>query len=86
MITEAKVVTNDTLMTAVHNQLIRRYLIPAGFQYGIYLVYWIHPDQRQRLKTKHADPAELLAQLEQQAASAEPDLHIQPFLLDITHI
>ncbi len=32
-----------------------------------------------------ADPAQLLRQLERQAASAGPDLHIKPFLLDITH-
>jgi hypothetical protein len=30
VITEAKLVTNGTLMTAMHDQLIRRYLIPTG--------------------------------------------------------
>jgi hypothetical protein len=38
VITEAKLVTNPTPMSAMHDQLIRRYLIPAGLQHGIYLV------------------------------------------------
>ena len=85
VIAEAKLVTDDTLMTAMQDQLIRRYLIPEALQYGIYLIYWIPAGQRQRRKKTHTDPAQLLRQLEQQAASAGPDLHIKPFLLDITH-
>jgi hypothetical protein len=85
VITEAKLVTNGTLMTAMHDQLIRRYLIPTGLQYGIYLVYWIPPRQRKTLKRTHTDPGELLRKLERQAASAGRDLYIRPFLLDITH-
>jgi hypothetical protein len=85
VIAEAKLVTNDTLMTAMRHQLIGRYLIPEALQYGIYLVYWIPPTQRQRRKRTHTDPAQLRRQLEQQAASAGPYLHIKPFLLDITH-
>jgi len=82
VIAEAKLVTNDTLMTAMQDQLIGRYLIPEALQYGIYLIYWIPARQRQRRKRTHTDPAQLLRQLEQQAASAGPDLHIKPFLLD----
>lgn len=85
VIAEAKLVTDDTLMTAMQDQLIRRYLIPEALQYGIYLIYWIPARQRQRRMKTHTDPAQLLRQLEQQAASAGPDLHIKPFLLDITH-
>ena len=36
VIAEAKLVTNDTLMTAMQDQLIGRYLIPEALQYGIY--------------------------------------------------
>jgi hypothetical protein len=85
VITEAKLVTNDTVKTAMHNQLISRYLIPTGLQHGIYLVYWIPASQRRTRKRTRADPAELLRQLERQAASAGQDIHITPFLLDITH-
>ena len=41
VIAEAKLVTSRELMTAMHDQLIQRYLIPTGLQYGIYLIYWI---------------------------------------------
>ena len=85
VITEAKLVTNGELMTAMHDQLIRRYLIPAGLQCGIYLVYWIPPSQRKTLKRTHTDPGELLGKLERQAASAGRDIYIRPLLLDITH-
>jgi hypothetical protein len=85
VITEAKLVTNATLMTAMRDQLIRRYLIPTGLQHGIYLVYWIPPSQRKTLKRTHTDPGELLRELERQAASAGRDIYIRPLLLDITH-
>jgi hypothetical protein len=85
VITEAKLVTNETLMTAMHDQLIRRYLVPTGLQHGIYLVYWIPPSQRKTLKRTHTDPGELLRELERQAASAGRDIYIRPLLLDITH-
>jgi hypothetical protein len=70
-------------MTAMHDQLIRRYLIPTGLQYGIYLVYWIPPSQRKTLKRTHTDPGELLRKLELQAASAGRDIYIRPLLLDL---
>jgi hypothetical protein len=31
---------------AMNDQLIDRYLVPMGLRYGIFLVYWIRPDQR----------------------------------------
>jgi hypothetical protein len=46
VIAEAKLVINRDLMTALQDQLVQRYLIPAGLQHAIYLVYWINPDQR----------------------------------------
>lgn len=88
VIIEAKLVTNSTLMTAMHNQLIQRYLLPAGRHDGIYLVYWISTEQRlaARLPKNPIDRAELLQNLQHQAAAAaEHDLHVQPFLLDISH-
>ena len=88
VIAEAKLVTNTTLMTAMHDQLVQRYLVPAGLQYGIYLVYWISPSQRSagRSPKGTTDQAELMQQLKQQAtAAAGQGLQIQPFLLDISH-
>ena len=88
VIAEAKLVTNATLMTAMHDQLVQRYLVPAGLQYGIYLVYWISPSQRYagRSPKGTTDQAELMQQLKQQAtAAAGQGLQIQPFLLDTSH-
>jgi len=88
LIAEAKLVTNTTLMTAMHDQLVQRYLVPASLQYGIYLVYWISPSQRSAGQSPKgtADQAELMQQLKQQAtAAAGQGLRIQPFLLDISH-
>jgi hypothetical protein len=80
VITEAKLATNDTLMTAMHDQLAREYLIPTGRSYGIYLVYWAEPEQ---WHGSPADPDGLMQELEQQAADA--GLHIRPYILDISH-
>ncbi len=85
VIAEAKLVTDGKLMTAMQDQLVNRYLIPAELQCGIYLVYWIDPGQRPTRTTICTDPGELLRQLNGQAASAGPDFRIQPFLLDISH-
>jgi hypothetical protein len=84
VITEAKLVTNSTLMTAMHDQLISRYLIPAGLQHGIYLVYWISPSQRRTSKSTHTDRAELLRELKRQGAGSGQDIHVTPFLLDVS--
>jgi hypothetical protein len=88
VIIEAKLVTNSTLMTAMHDQLVRRYLLPASLQYGIYLVYWISAEQRMAagLQKSPQNQADLFQQLKRQAlAAAEQDLQVQPFLLDISH-
>ncbi len=47
VIVEAKRVTNDSLMTGMHDQLIRQYLIPTGRRHGLHLVYWARPEQCQ---------------------------------------
>ncbi len=86
VIAEAKLVTNASLMTAMQDQLIQKYLIPAGLQHGIYLVYWIAPDQRPAGSPKDpTDRDELMRRLTQQAAVAGNDLHIHPYVLDISH-
>lgn len=85
VITEAKLITNDSLMTAMHDQLVSRYLIPAGLRHGIYLVYWVPPSQRRTRRRTHLYKGELLHQLQKQAASTDKEFCITPFLLDITY-
>jgi len=86
VIAEAKLVTDPGLMTAMQDQLVQRYLIPAGLQHGIYLVYWIDPDQRPAGSAKGpTDRDRLKQQLTQQAAEAGDGLQIHPYILDISH-
>jgi len=82
VIIEAKRVTNDTLTTGMHDQLIQQYLIPTGRRHGIYLVYWAKPEQ---WPGSPADPAQLSRELEQQGAQAGDELRICPYILDISH-
>ena len=79
---EAKRATNDSLMTGMHDQLIRQYLIPTGRRHGIYLVYWARPEQ---WHGSPPDRAHLARELEQQAAEADDGLRIRPYILDISH-
>jgi len=85
VIAEAKLVTNGELMTAMRNQLVLRYLVPAGLQYGIYLVYWISPEQRATRRRTYTSKDRLLRSLNQQAAQVGQRIQIKPFLLDISH-
>lgn len=86
IIAEAKLVTNSTLLTAMEDQLVQRYLIPAGLQYGIYLIYWIDPRQRPAAsRARSADRDTLVQQLNEQAARAGEGFQIRPYLLDISH-
>ncbi len=82
VIAEAKLVTHRAVLTALHDQLVQRYLLPAGLRHGIYLVYWTDPGQR---RGGHADRDQLMRELTQQAASAGDGLHIRPYILDISH-
>ncbi|TDV44200.1 hypothetical protein [Actinophytocola oryzae] len=86
VIIEAKLINHAKLFTAMHAQLVQLYLIPSGVQYGIYLVYWITPEQRSevRIQRDRRDRSEVQRQLDQQAASAGHDVVIQSFLLDIS--
>jgi len=82
VIAEAKRVTNDSLTTGMHDQLVRQYLVPTGRRHGIYLVYWAKPEQ---WHGSPADPAQLARNLRQQAAEASEGLDIRPYILDISY-
>lgn len=88
VIIEAKTVNNAELNTAIHDQLIDRYLIPEDETHGIYLVYWVTPSQRPPTwhSTTDIDKAALQQRLQQEAtaAAATHDLSIQTFILDIS--
>jgi hypothetical protein len=79
---EAKKVTNDKLMTGLHDQLIQKYLIPTGCRHGIYLVYWASPQQ---WRGSPADSGQLTRELQKQADAADDQLDIRPYILDISH-
>ncbi|MGH3870749.1 MAG: hypothetical protein ACRDSR_04410 [Pseudonocardiaceae bacterium] len=86
VIIEAKLINNPDLMTAMDNQLVQRYLVPLGLQHGIYLIYWITPDQRPKgwVRTKRTDRNDIQEQLERQASTAPSDAHIKVYILDIS--
>lgn len=84
---EAKTIGNVEVDTGLTAQLVDRYLRPLGLRHGIFLVYWVRPDQRPSTwnKSRGADPEALLDQLREQAASVRADgFHIVPFVLDIS--
>jgi hypothetical protein len=84
---EAKRVGHPDLTTAMHDQLIEQYLKPLGKQHGVYLVYWVTPEQRPDgwSAVQNADPDELLAILREQANEASLEgMSIVPFVLDIS--
>ncbi|ONI87994.1 hypothetical protein ALI22I_19810 [Saccharothrix sp. ALI-22-I] len=84
---EAKRSDNHELLTAMSNQLIDRYLIPIGRSHGVYLAYWITPEQRPQSWSRSTFPAseELLDRLRQQANDARNQgMHIAPYVLDIS--
>jgi hypothetical protein len=83
VITEAKHVTHEHLETAMHDQLVEKYMLPKGERHGIYLVYWTDPAQR--TKGPH-DRDQLMELLTGQAAqAADQGLEIRPYLLDISY-
>lgn len=86
VIIEAKLVNNRDLMTAMDNQLVQRYLVPHGLRHGIYLVYWVTPDQRPPTwsRTNHANLDDLQDQLARQVSTAPSDSLIQPYILDVS--
>ncbi len=85
VILEAKRLDNTGLERNLLDQLDRRYLVPTGLRHGIYLVYWVTPDQRPAgWTTKHPHPTDLHKLLAAQAATASPGLQISPYILDIS--
>lgn len=87
VLVEAKRVDNRDLLTAMRDQLIERYLIPAKRSHGLFLVYWVDPGQRRDNGPRSgvSDVATLTAQLDAQARVArDTGLNIVPFVLDIS--
>ncbi len=85
VIAEAKLVNNRSLPTALTDQLVQRYLKPAGLHHGIYLVYWVNPQQRPASWTRKGptNQRDLLRRLKNQVNLLD-DLEIELFLLDIS--
>lgn len=46
VVVEAKRVDNREVMTAMNEQLVDRYLASMSHRHGIFVVYWVRPDQR----------------------------------------
>jgi hypothetical protein len=69
VLVEAKRSDNAELLTAMNDQLTERYLVPMGLRYGIFLVYWVRPDQRSTGWTHGQGPdmSNLMSQLTDQA-------------------
>jgi hypothetical protein len=87
VLVEAKRVDNPELPTAMRDQLVDRYLIPMERSHGLFLVYWIDPDQRQDngRRSGLSDVPTLMTQLTEQASVASnAGLRIVPFVLDIS--
>lgn len=83
---EAKHIHHPDLLTALTDQLAHRYLEPDGRRHGIYLTYWVAPEQRPSAWSRHGphDQRELADKLNRQAAGLNPDFAIRPFIFDIS--
>ena len=85
VIAEAKRIDNSGLETSLLNQLHRQYLQPTNLRYGIYLVYWVQPDQRPaRWPKKHPTIDGLFRYLTEQARQTPDEVEITPYVLDIS--
>ena len=84
MIFEAKRVQHSDLLTALDVQLVDQYMMPADVNYGIYIVYWVHPRYRPKGWSRaHGDPDQLMASLKEQAKAHRPARHVEVAVLDI---
>ncbi|GFJ77364.1 hypothetical protein Phou_015440 [Phytohabitans houttuyneae] len=82
---KALLATNRDLLTSLHDQLVQRYLVATGQRHGIYLVYWVSPDQRPSGSPKtHGDKDELLKHLRSLSAEVAPQYDIHPYVLDVS--
>lgn len=86
VIIEAKVINHSKLMTAMVDQLAQQYLVPTRVNHGIYLVYWVSPEQRPSTWTRRDrdDRDAVMRALERQASDLGSNVTIRPFLLDIS--
>ncbi|PWR07430.1 hypothetical protein DKT69_34790 [Micromonospora sicca] len=83
-IVEAKLVTNDEVPTALRDQLVQRYLAATSQRHGIYLVYWIPPEQRTSGSRKYADKQELLDDMRRWATEVAPQFDVRVYVLDVS--
>ncbi|GAB3219285.1 hypothetical protein GCM10027447_01780 [Glycomyces halotolerans] len=85
VIAEAKLVNNNEVNSAMQEQLYEKYLDPLQLSHGLYLVFWVRPDQRPNewSRAAHPDPDALLQQLQVQAERITGS-EIIPYILDIS--
>ncbi|RLK09511.1 hypothetical protein DER29_6015 [Micromonospora sp. M71_S20] len=83
-IIEAKLVSNAEVPTALRDQLVQRYLAATGQRHGIYLVYWLPPEQRSSSSRKYADKEELLDDMRRWAAEVAPQFDVSVYVLDVS--
>lgn len=83
-IIEAKLVTNDEVPTALRDQLVQRYLVATSQRHGIYLVYWLPPEQRTSGSRKYADKQELFDDMRRWAAEVAPQFDVSVYVLDVS--
>jgi hypothetical protein len=83
-IIEAKLVSNDEVPTALQNQLVQRYLAATSQRHGIYLVYWLPPEQRSSGSARYANKQELLDDMRRWAAEVSPQFDVSAYVLDVS--
>lgn len=83
-IIEAKLVSNAEVPTALHDQLVQRYLTATSQRHGVYLVYWLPPEQRTYGSRKYADKHELLDDMRRWAAEVAPQFDVSVYVLDVS--
>jgi hypothetical protein len=82
---EAKHLDNRELRMAPQNQLVERYLAPSNRTWGIYLVYWLSPDQRpEGWTTQMTTKLECFETVRELCATIEPPFRVLPYVLDIS--
>ncbi|MDQ1250160.1 MAG: hypothetical protein QG597_4539 [Actinomycetota bacterium] len=85
VIIEAKLASNNEVPTALKDQLVMRYLAAANQRHGIYLVYWVPPEQRRSgSRTVYADKEQLLNDMRSWAVEVAPQYEINVYALDVS--
>ncbi|GAB3147441.1 hypothetical protein GCM10027290_30720 [Micromonospora sonneratiae] len=70
--------------TALRDQLVQRYLAATNQRHGIYLVYWLPPEQRTSSSRKYADKQELLDDMRRWATEVAPQFDVSIYVLDVS--